>query len=145
MFTTNKIICEQIDLQKLFFGDTFFPPDANPGLDFFSFMSFAISKKGDQDFRDFMRKVKETINEHKKAHQEKANFAIDHFMKNSTIGVRTPRVSNDISIDKKEPELDEVLYLPMNFNKVLDYFNDKSKERIRFGDVEEAIVMITKF
>jgi len=160
MFNTNKIHCEQMDLQKLFFGDKYFPPDVDPGLDFYAFMGFAISKEGDQDFRNFMRKVKEKIRL-KKIDEEASENSIDNnssIMKGSLKSFNykdkpskhsLKSIKSDNS-EKKDGESEksedkEAIYLPMNFNKVLDYFNDKVKESNCVKGVDEAIEKITDF
>ena len=61
MFNTNNINVTEEDLCELFFkGKKYKKEDINKlYLDFFQFMNFALSKKSDQDFRVFMRNIKE--------------------------------------------------------------------------------------
>ena len=135
MFQTNKILCEQPELVKLFFGEKYFPKDANPGLDFFQFMSFAISKKGDQDFRKFMRGVKEKLGKKEKLEEEDKSVKDAQTIISSSDYIKKHPTGKAEKIDEEEQ-----VYLPMNFNKVLDYFNEKSNERNARSNLDKAIV-----
>jgi len=66
MFNQNQISCTEKEILDLFFSEKKIPIGEIPGLDFFNFMSFALSKKADQDFRNFMRSVKEKTQEEKR-------------------------------------------------------------------------------
>ena len=61
MFNTNNINVTEEELCDLYFkGKKYKKEDINKlYLDFFQFMNFALSKKSKQDFRVFMRKIKE--------------------------------------------------------------------------------------
>ena len=61
MFNTNNINVTEEELCDLFFkGKKYKKEDINKlYLDFIQFMNFALSKKSKQDFRVFMRKIKE--------------------------------------------------------------------------------------
>jgi hypothetical protein len=63
-------------------------------------MNFALTK--DQDFRQFMRNIKERVEKKKK----------DGLMK-----------------EENDSECDKDGYFPMTFKSLLDYFVDKGKER----------------
>lgn len=58
MFKTNNIKVVQEDLKTLFFKDDKNLQDDELYLDFYQFMEFALNKQCDQDFRMFMRKLK---------------------------------------------------------------------------------------
>ncbi len=58
MFKTNNIKIAQEDLKTLFFKDDKKLQDDDLYLDFYQFMEFALNKECDQDFRLFMRKLK---------------------------------------------------------------------------------------
>lgn len=58
MFKTNNIKVVQEDLKTLFFKDDKKLSDDDLYLDFYQFMEFALNKECDQDFRLFMRKLK---------------------------------------------------------------------------------------
>ena len=124
MFNTNKIPVEEEELVGLFFKDKKLRKDEEPYLDFYQFMLFALSKACDQDFRSFMRKLK-----NKKADESKANSVINKF------------VTTNNSSKKAKPEHpeEENLFLPMNFNLVLDYFNNKGKQRDSQAKIQEAL------
>jgi len=58
MFKTNNIKVVQEDLETLFFKSDKKLSDEDLYLDFYQFMEFALNKECDQDFRLFMRKLK---------------------------------------------------------------------------------------
>ncbi len=62
MFKTNNIKVTQEDLKTLFFKDDKNLQDDELFLDFYQFMEFALNKVCDQDFRLFMRKLKNKRN-----------------------------------------------------------------------------------
>jgi len=62
MFKTNNIKVVQEDLKTLFFKDDKKLQDDELFLDFYQFMEFALNKECDQDFRLFMRKLKNKRN-----------------------------------------------------------------------------------
>ena len=115
MFKTNHINVTEDDLCSLFFkGKKFRKEDINKlYLDFFQFMKFALSKTSDQDFRIFMRKVKEKILKEKENEKNEENNENDN------------KIDDDLFVDEKK----EPVFLPMNFNLLLDYFINKGKER----------------
>ena len=92
LFFKHKVIKRKKDIMKLHLG-------------FYQFIVFALKKE--QEFRDFMRKIKL---EYKKKEKNEYN-------------------NND-----KE----ENVYLPMNFNLVLDYFIKKEKERYSIKKLKNA-------
>ena len=94
MFNTNNIKVNKDELKSLFFKkDEIFQNDVLY-LDFYQFMEFALNKRCDQDFRLFMRKLK-----------------------NKNFNDKSGRLSI-FPIDNEK----ESLFLPMNFNLLLDYF-----------------------
>ena len=113
MFKTNHIDVTEDELCSLFFkGKKYRKQDINKlYLDFYQFMQFALSKKSDYDFSMFMRKVKEKLQKEE---------------------VTTKK--DDDLLNEKEP-----LFLPMNFNLVLDYFIKKGKERQSQKKIRRAI------
>jgi hypothetical protein len=115
MFQTNKIPVEQDQLVKLFFNEKRPKRDEDLYLDFYQFMLFALSNTSDQDFRIFMRELKK-----RKAEELKKGPKRTTMSKNNENG--------------------ETLFLPMNFNLVLDYFNNKGKQR----DSQDIIVRAIK-
>ena len=102
MFESNKISANINDLVELFFkGKKFKEKEVMKlYLNFHQFMNFALTK--DQDFRQFMRNIKERVEKNKK----------DGLMKEE----------NDLECEKDG-------YFPMTFKSLLDYFIDKGKER----------------
>ena len=95
LFFKHKIIKKEKDIKKLHLG-------------FYQFIIFALKKE--QEFRDFMRKIK--LKYKKKENNE---------------------YNNNEKIEK-----DENVYLPMNFNLVLDYFIKKEKERYSINKLKTA-------
>ena len=102
MFESNKISANINDLVELFFkGKKFKEKEVMKlYLNFHQFMNFALTK--DQDFRQFMRNIKERVEKKKK----------DGLMK-----------------EENDSECEKDGYFPMTFKSLLDYFIDKGKER----------------
>ena len=116
MFNQNHINASLEDLKNLFFKDKKVNKEdiMKLYLDFYQFMNFALTK--DQDFRNFMREIKERNKKKEKK----------------------PR-------DKKNEEEDEGEdYLPMNFNLMFDYFLMKGKERASIDEIEKSIKEMDK-
>ena len=112
MFESNKISANINDLVDLFFrGKKFKEKEVlKLYLNFHQFINFALTK--DQDFRQFMRNIKE------RAEKKKNNT------KNG---------------DKSNTEEEKDGYLPMSFKSLLDYFIDKGKERDSKEVINKAI------
>ncbi len=134
MFKTNHINVTEDDLCSLFFkGKKFRKEDINKlYLDFFQFMKFALSKASDQDFRIFMRNIKEKIIKEK----EKEKKEEDEENKNGL--KKKEEIQDDLFVDEKK----EPIFLPMNFNLLLDYFINKGKERKSQKKIRKAIKMM---
>ncbi len=134
MFKTNHINVTEDDLCGLFFkGKKYRKEDINKlYLDFFQFMNFALSKSSDQDFRIFMRKVKEKIL------KEKELERIEEEKKKNSMEKQEEEVVDDLFVDEKK----EPVFLPMNFNLLLDYFINKGKERKSQKKIRRAIKMM---
>lgn len=122
MFNSNNIEATIKELAGLFFeGLKVIPDDLDKlYLDFYQFMQFALGK--DQEFRLFMRKIKEKVKSQK---EEK-------------------ELMNKIQENAIQSKEDDNIYLPMNFNLVLDYFIIKGKERSSKEKIEKAIEEMTK-
>jgi len=76
MFNMNKIPADESQLIELFFKGKSIPKGEEPSLDFFNLMKFALSKENDQDFRNFMRKIKiKNIIHEKEEAEEKEKLA----------------------------------------------------------------------
>ena len=134
MFKTNHINVTEDDLCSLFFkGKKYRKEDINKlYLDFFQFMNFALSKSSDQDFRIFMRKVKEKIL------KEKELERIEEEKRKNSMEKQEEEVVDDLFVDEKK----EPVFLPMNFNLLLDYFINKGKERKSQKKIRRAIKMM---
>ena len=134
MFKTNHINVTEDDLCSLFFkGKKYRKEDINKlYLDFFQFMNFALSKSSDQDFRIFMRKVKEKIL------KEKELDRIEEEKRKNNMEKQEEEVVDDLFVDEKK----EPVFLPMNFNLLLDYFINKGKERKSQKKIRRAIKMM---
>ena len=134
MFKTNHINVTEDDLCGLFFkGKKYRKEDINKlYLDFFQFMNFALSKSSDQDFRIFMRKVKEKIL------KEKELERIEEEKRKNSMEKQDEEAVDDLFVDEKK----EPVFLPMNFNLLLDYFINKGKERKSQKKIRRAIKMM---
>ena len=89
-------------------------------------MSFALSKEADQDFRNFMRKINEQVQEEKRAKKRQLSEDKENLLISSEEDDRTD-------------------YLPMSFNKILDYFIEKGKERESKEVIGKAIVSLFNY
>ena len=138
MFNTNNINVTEEDLCGLFFkGKKYRKKDINIlYLDFFQFMNFALSKKSDQDFRMFMRNIKEKKMKEKEQErieeEEKKKKNLENFKGEEE------EVVDDLYVDEKK----EPVFFPMNFNLLLDYFINKGKERKSQKKIRRAIKMM---
>ena len=104
MFNQNHIKADKNDIVNLFFKDKKIKKEDDIlklHLDFYQFINFALEKE--QDFREFMRRIKQ---KYKKKEDDNYDDKDEYNTKKS-----------------------ESVYLPMNFNLVLDYFINKEKER----------------
>ena len=152
MFKTNHIDVTEDDLCSLFFkGKKFRKEDINKlYLDFYQFMQFALSKASDQDFRIFMRKIKEKIMKEKENEKNKSKEENESEDNPSLHFSRTNRTNSDITKEEEADDLlnsdnaNEPIFLPMNFNLVLDYFINKGKERKSQKKIRKAIKMMIK-
>ena len=126
MFNMNNIHCTEKEILNLFFKDKKIPKGEVPGLDFYNFMSFALSKEADQDFRNFMRKINEQVQEEKRAKKRQLSEDKENLLISSEEDDRTD-------------------YLPMSFNKILDYFIEKGKERESKEVIGKAIVSLFNY
>ena len=115
MFNLNNIEVLYKDLYKLFFTERK-PHEMNKlnaYLDFYQFINFALSDNKDQLFRDFMRNLKKR--------------KIDKEEKNSESKDILPIIDGNSIITNTNKFIDEeVNFLPMNFNLLLDYFNSEA-------------------
>ena len=134
MFKTNHINVTEDDLCSLFFkGKKFRKEDINKlYLDFFQFMKFALSKASDQDFRIFMRNIKEKIIKEKEKEKKQEEEEKKNGLK------KKEEIQDDLFVDEKK----EPIFLPMNFNLLLDYFINKGKERKSQKKIRKAIKMM---
>ena len=116
MFESNKISANINDLVDLFFrGKKFKEKEVMKlYLNFHQFMNFALTR--DQDFRQFMRNIKERA-DNKKKYKNKNGMS-----------------NEDIDSDNEKDG-----YLPMSFKSLLDYFVDKGKERDSKTVINKAI------
>ena len=119
MFNQNHIKATLEDLRNLFFKDKKVKKEdiMKLYLDFYQFMNFALTKG--QDFRDFMREIKE---------------------KNK----KKEKISGIGEGPKQEDEEEDEGYLPMNFNLMFDYFLMKGKERASFEEIEKSVEEMDK-
>ena len=128
MFESNKIPANINDLVDLFFkGKKFKEKEIMKlYLNFHQFINFALTK--DQEFREFMRNLREKREKEKKKEKKKTNII--------------KKQSNIISENTEDNENDDEekrTYLPMNFKSSLDYFVDKGKQRDSREVIDKAI------
>ena len=116
MFESNKIYAKINDLVELFFkGKKFKEKEVlQLYLNFYQFINFALTK--DQEFRQFMRNIKERSEQEKKDRTKKMELS-----------------------NEKDSDSEKDGYLPMSFKSLLDYFVDKGKERDSKEIINKAI------
>ena len=61
MFTTNGIQFNEKELKDVFFKKENIKQSPSLSLDFFSFMKFLLSSEGEQEFRNFIRRTKHSM------------------------------------------------------------------------------------
>lgn len=116
LFKENKIEVDLKELKSLFFKHINNNKNKKGQsanllyLNFYQFMNFALSK--DQEFMLFMRKIKKKYKKEEKK-----------------------RSSNSLVFDEKK----ESVYIPMNFDVIIDYFITKEKQRNSAQRVKKAI------
>jgi hypothetical protein len=127
LFKQNNINVDINEINQLFFKNIKNKNNKNNKkdehskyLNFYQFMNFALNRE--QDFRQFMRKVKikNKIEENKKQLND-----------------------NETNYSEKEQE-DNHTYIPMNFNSIFGYFINREKQRKSFVVVENAIKEMDK-
>ena len=119
LFKQNNINVEINEIKKLFFDNVKLTNKKDESknslyLDFYQFLNFAL--KREQDFRQFMRKVK-------KRNTKEENLTTINY-----------------NINKKKNNI----YIPMNFNLIFDYLINKEKQRNSLMVVENAIKEMDK-
>ena len=109
MFNQNNIFADLNELVNLFFKNKKIKQKdiMKLYLDFFQFIEFSLHR--DQEFRYFMRQIKEKYN--------------------------TEEYKESNSLEGS----DEKTYLPMSFNLILDYFISKGKERGAVDNIKKTI------
>lgn len=113
MFNQNHIKAGKSDIVNLFFKHKIIKRKEDIvklNLGFYQFINFALKKE--QDFRNFMRKIK----------------------------LKYAKKDNNEYEEKNK----ESVYLPMNFNLVLDYFIKKEKERHSINKLQKAFDELDK-
>lgn len=136
MFNMNSIHVTNKDLFKLFFNDkkSFEINETNAYLDFYQFIEFALSETKDQEFRDFMRSLKDRFEHNRKLKASSTNI--------------TKRGNSENVITNKSQNVmpdDEVDFLPMNFNLLLDYFNKRGKLRGYWSSIQDCISKLNRY
>lgn len=126
MFTANNIPITEKDLIKLFFKNHLkkqekhklvFLTEDRYYLDFNHLVSFATNSDNEEYFTEFMRKIKKTV----------ANLKLKRL--------------NSIDYENKvHPK--NIVYLPMTFSKILEYFNNKGKIRLNVEKIQNTLVRI---
>lgn len=155
MFIENNIPVSDKELIKLFFKNkksakkdkhkVVFLTEDDYYLDFHQLVNFATSAENEDKFTEFMRKIKKRVNKFK---QEKNKCLETHSEKNTHEQLGQQKINDNmknINIIKEEAEekidINEVIYLPMTFNKILEYFNNKGKIRANINKIKNTIVI----
>lgn len=133
MFESNKIFASINDLVDLFFkGKKFKEKDIMKlYLNFHQFINFALTK--DQEFREFMRNIKEKAE--KKSEEKKLKTGSN----NNQNDIISEHSEEEEKNKMNESDEEKGQYLPMNFKSLLDYFVDRGKQRESKGIINKAI------
>ena len=124
-------------------------------LDFFQFMMFGISPVSDQNFRNFIRRIRENVigadNHFLNTLKRKNSF--DAIQKNKMF-IKLNQNSDNFHVrnfsNEKKKEMDKIQkimkgeithFLPMNFNLLLDYFNKNRKVREWNKEIKLSLVI----
>ena len=126
MFESNKIYASINDLVDLFFKGKKFKESEimKLYLNFHQFINFALTK--DQEFREFMRNIRDKSNKEKEE-------------KNNTKNQNSLQSENSGGEEQGENDEEKGKYLPMNFKSLLDYFVDRGKQRDSKDVINKAI------
>ena len=137
MFNQNHINANVYELADLFFkGQPFKPEDVKKlGLDFYLFMNFTLQK--DQDFREFMRKIKEKYKKEGMNDQGylpmNFNFLLDYF-------INKGKERNSIEIiEKAVEEMDKIIGNESNDNISNEDDEKKTNRKDEFDEQLEKI------
>lgn len=131
-------------------------------LDFNKLVKFATSTEDQDKFIDFMRKIRKRIGEKRNDLTRKTVESIDIENTNSVEELKKTYSSNFIETEltksfnrnhfiqnssklkvieeEKNHKEEEVIYLPMSINKVLQHFNSKGKIRGNLNNIKNTIV-----
>lgn len=170
MFNENNIPVSNNDLIKLFFKEkpnkrqkhkVVFLTEEDFSLDFNKMVKFATSTDNQKKFTDFMRMIRKRVKDKKNLLRKNITESID-INNNSIDEIKEKTCSNFIDTEltksfnrnyfqnssnklkvieeEKKNEDDEVIYLPMSFNKILEHFNNKGKIRENIKKIKKTIV-----
>ena len=154
MFIANHIPVTDKDLIKLFFKNkksekkekhkVVFLTEDDYYLDFHQLVDFANTTENEDKFTEFMRKVKKRVNKIKNEKNVKDIIQREKSLQEQLDKNKLNTDIRKINTIKEEQEdkfdINEVIYLPMTFNKVLEYFNNKGKIRANINKIKNTIV-----
>lgn len=160
MFIDNNIPVNNKDLIKLFFKNkksakkdkhkVVFLTEDDYYLDFHQLVNFATTSENEDKFTEFMRMIKKRVNKLKT--EKNTKNPVMQSEKNLQEAEDENKMTNDIrniNAIKEEQEdkfnINEVIYLPMTFNKILEYFNNKGKIRSNINKIKNTIVNFSFF
>jgi hypothetical protein len=166
MFLENNIPVTSKDLIKLFFKNktqkkekhkVVFLTEDDYFLDFNQLVNFATNIENEEKFTEFMRNIKKKVSvstnrdlktmnsiDSKEMMKEKtatilndttSNYCTQNINKNFNNNTKLKIIEEEEKVNKQE-----VIYLPMSFNKILEYFNNKGKIRSNINKIKSTIV-----
>lgn len=159
MFIENNIPVNDKDLIKLFFKNkqstkkdkhkVVFLTEDDYYLDFHQLVNFATTSENEDKFTEFMRMIKRRVNKLKTKKSSTSVITSQKNLQEQQEKSQNNNVIGNMSNPKDEQELkfniNEVIYLPMTFNKILEYFNNKGKIRANLNKIKNTIVNIFFF
>ena len=157
MFVENNIPVTSEDLIKLFFKNKksqqqkhkiVFLTEDNFYLDFHQLVNFATSIENETKFTEFMRKIKKRVSrkkgeKYKGTSNSEVASNLNHDITNDFNNEINDKNNLNTIKEEKEDKMNnnDVIYLPMTFNKILEYFDNKGKIRTNINKIKNTIVI----
>lgn len=151
MFKVNNIDVTLEELKSLFFPNRKFLKGEEPFLDFFQLYQFVMDNKNDYRFKLFMRNIKKKIRS--SALNNNLNYENENSdMKNTRNKnynlpvIKKETATNSLSFNTKKDLINkEEVFLPMNFELLLEFLNSKGKIRMNENKINEMNDLMSKF
>lgn len=156
MFKVNNIDVTLDELKSLFFPNRKFLKGEEPFLDFFQLYQFVMDNKNDYRFKIFMRNIKKKIRSVQTLENNDKNYNKNSNDKNDIENTRNKTqtlpflkkesVTNSKNFNSKSySSKKEDVFLPMNFELLLEFLNSKGKIRMNENKINEMNDLMSRF